>query len=100
RLTTERPLASLRVLDLSRLLPGPMCTGLLADLGARVDKLEDPHAGDYLRDMPPLAGRHNAAFRWLNRGKRSLVVDLKRAAGVQVLRRLVPHYDVLVESFR
>lgn len=98
------PLAGVRVLDLSRLLPGPYCTLVLADLGASVDKLEDPHAGDYLRHVPSgwparakgLSGKYVA----LNRDKRSLVLDLKQEAGRLALLRLVRHYDVLVESFR
>lgn len=96
-----RPLDGLRVLDLSRLLPGPFATMLLADLGAAVDKVEDPKAGDYLRTMPPLASDGmNAIFHGLNRSKRSLVLDLKRPEGRDALLRLLPRYDVLVESFR
>src|SRR5689334_6405484 len=97
------PLADLRVLDLSRLIPGPYCTLILSDLGARVDKLEDPHVGDYLRvlslgDSAPggLSGR----FVALNRDKRSLCLDLKRPEGRDALLRLVERYDVLVETFR
>ena len=96
----REPLRGVRVLDLSRLIPGPFCTLILSDLGASVDKLEDPHAGDYLRLFPPhkngLSGRFNA----LNRDKRSLCLDLKRDEGRQALLRLVAGYDVLVESFR
>ena len=66
-----RPLSGLRVLDLSRLLPGPFATMMLADLGAAVDKVEDAGAGDYLRAMPPHLGSMGAAFHFLNRGKRS-----------------------------
>jgi crotonobetainyl-CoA:carnitine CoA-transferase CaiB-like acyl-CoA transferase len=94
------PLAGVRVLDLSRLIPGPFCTLILSDLGASVDKLEDPHVGDYLRVFPPhkngLAGRFNA----LNRDKRSLCLDLKKPEGRDALLQLIPRYDVLVESFR
>jgi len=89
-----------RVLDLSRLLPGPFATMVLADLGAQVDKVEDPGAGDYLRAMPPQIAGMNATFHALNRGKRSLVLDLKRPEGRDALLRLAPRYDVLVESFR
>lgn len=96
----DAPLEGLRVLDLSRLLPGPAATMCLADLGADVDKLEDPQGGDYLRFMPPLFEGTNAAFRALNRGKRSLVLDLKRPEGRAALLCLLPRYDVLVESFR
>ncbi|NOY91825.1 MAG: CoA transferase [Deltaproteobacteria bacterium] len=94
-------LDGVRVLDLSRLLPGPFATRLLLDLGACVDKLEDPRGGDYLRLMPPLAeDGQAAAFHWLNAGKRSFVLDLKRPAGRDAFLRLLPRYDVLVESFR
>jgi len=96
-----RALEGVRVLDLSRLLPGPFTTRLLADLGARVDKLEDPRGGDYLRLMPPLADDGQAAaFHWLNAGKRSFVLDLKKPAARDALLRMLPRYDVLVESFR
>ncbi len=98
--TVARPLADVRVLDLTRLLPGPMSTLILADLGARVDKLEDPGAGDYLRHMPPQRGDTNGAFLMLNRDKRSIVLDLKHADGAATLSRMLAHYDVLVESFR
>lgn len=96
-----RPLEGVRVLDLTRLLPGPFASLALADLGARVDKLEDPGGGDYLRAMPPVgAGGTSAAFAALNRTKRSLVLDLKRPAGKKAFLRLLPHYDVLFEQFR
>jgi crotonobetainyl-CoA:carnitine CoA-transferase CaiB-like acyl-CoA transferase len=94
------PLAGVRILDLSRLLPGPFATLVLADLGAQIDKIEDPGAGDYLRMMPPVVGDMGAAFQLLNRGKRSAVIDLKSPEGVATLRTLVPQYDVLIESFR
>ncbi len=95
-----RPLQGIRVLDLSRLLPGPCATMVLADLGAQVDKVEDPQGGDYLRFMPPHHEGLNAPFRMLNRGKRSLVLDLKKPEGREALLRLISGYDVLVESFR
>lgn len=97
-------LTGVRVLDLSRLLPGPFATGVLADMGAQVDKIEDPHGGDYLRGLPPLVGEgggeENAAFAILNRGKRSGVLDLKDPRGVAALKRMLPKYDVLFEQFR
>jgi len=95
-----RPLEGVRVLDLTRLLPGPFGTLVLADLGAQVDKVEDPTGGDYLRHMPPQIGDQNTAFLALNRGKRSIVLDLKRPEGRALLERLLPRYDVLVEQFR
>ncbi|HET6922842.1 MAG TPA: CaiB/BaiF CoA-transferase family protein [Anaeromyxobacteraceae bacterium] len=94
------PLEGVRVLDLSRLLPGPYATLVLADLGADVVKVEDPQGGDYVRWMPPLAGEQSGFFHALNRNKRSLRLDLKRPAGPAVLRRLVRRFDVVVESFR
>ena len=96
----RRPLEGVRVLDLTRLLPGPFASLVLADLGATVDKLEDPFPGDYLRQMPPAVDGQGAAWQSLNRDKRSLVIDLKTADGVATLRHLVPHYDVLLEGFR
>jgi alpha-methylacyl-CoA racemase len=95
-----QPLTGVRVLDLTRLLPGPFATGVLADMGATVDKIEDPHGGDYLRKLPPEVGGENAAFGVLNRGKRGAVLDLKDARGVAALRRMLGHYDVLFEQFR
>jgi alpha-methylacyl-CoA racemase len=98
-------LAGLRVLDLTRLLPGGFCTLLLADLGADVVKVEDTGAGDYVRWAPPLyegadPSAASALFLALNRGKRSVRLDLKAPAGRDVLLRLARDADVLVESFR
>ncbi|HVE99534.1 MAG TPA: CaiB/BaiF CoA-transferase family protein [Mycobacteriales bacterium] len=95
------PLADLRVLDLSRLLPGGYCTMLMADLGADVVKVEEPGKGDYLRWMPPFTpsgegGMHLA----LNRGKRSITLDLKSPAGRELFTELARTADVVVESFR
>jgi alpha-methylacyl-CoA racemase len=94
------PLHGLKVLDLSRLLPGPYATLVLADLGATVDKVEEPTGGDYIRQMPPLRDGESALFYGLNRNKRSLALDLKSEAGREAFKRLVRGYDVLVESFR
>jgi alpha-methylacyl-CoA racemase len=94
------PLEGVRVLDLSRLLPGPYATLVLADLGAEVVKVEDPRGGDYLRWMPPLVGRQSGAFHALNRNKRSLALDLKAEGGPAVLCRLARRFDVVLESFR
>ena len=91
----------LRVLDLSRLLPGPFASQILADLGAEVLKIEDPRGGDYLRWMPPLHGDTSALFAAINRGKRSLALDLKAEAGREVFLDLLRDgYDVVLESFR
>lgn len=94
------PLAGIRVLDLSRLLPGGYGTLLLSDLGADVVKVEEPGRGDYIRWTPPLVDGESAAHRALNRGKRSITLDLKHADGPRVLRALARRADVLVESFR
>lgn len=93
-------LHGLKVLDLTRLLPGPFATMVLADLGAQVDKVEDTGAGDYLRAAPPAVEGMGAGFHILNRGKRSLALDLKRPEGASVLLRLVRSYDVVFEQFR
>jgi crotonobetainyl-CoA:carnitine CoA-transferase CaiB-like acyl-CoA transferase len=95
-----RPLEHLKVVDLTRLLPGGYCTLLLADLGADVLKVEEPGKGDYVRWMPPMAGDISAGHLALNRGKRSLTLNLKHDAGRDVLKRLARDADVLIESFR
>ncbi len=99
------PLEGLRVLDLSRLLPGGFCSLLLSDFGADVVKVEDTGAGDYIRWAPPhhpgaAPSAGGALFLALNRGKRSIRVDLKTDAGREVLLRLARDADVLLESFR
>lgn len=93
-------LDGIRILDLSRLLPGGFGTGVLADLGAEVIKIEQPGVGDYMRWMEPRIGDESAASWVTDRGKRSIGVDLKRPRGVEVVRRLVRSADALVESFR
>lgn len=94
------PLEGVRVLDLTRLLPGGVCSMMLVDLGADVVKIEDPFGGDYARWMPPLVGDQGIYFRMNNRGKRSAVINLKEPAGQEILRTLVKSADVLIESFR
>jgi len=99
------PLEGIRVLDLSRLLPGGFCSLLLADFGADVVKVEDMGMGDYIRWSPPhYEGAHESAgsalFLSLNRNKRSIRLDLKHERGREALLRLVADYDVVLESFR
>jgi len=97
------PLAGIKVLDLSRLLPGPLASLVLADLGAEVDKIEDTAGGDYLRVMPPqLAGDEptSSVFLALNRNKRSALFDLKKPEAKTAFLRLVRSYDVVLEQFR
>jgi crotonobetainyl-CoA:carnitine CoA-transferase CaiB-like acyl-CoA transferase len=96
----ERPLHGTRVLDLTRLLPGSYATLMLADLGADVLKLEDPRGGDHARQLPPLAGGTSAYFTVLNRNKRSMTLNLRAPEAAGILDRLVPSYDVVVDSFR
>lgn len=95
-----RPLEGVKVLDLTRLLPGGYATLLLADLGADVLKVEEPGRGDYVRWTPPMVGAFSAAHVALNRNKRSMTLNLKTDAGRDLFLRLVPNFDVLVESFR
>ena len=104
----SRPLEDVRILDLTRLLPGGFCTLLLADLGADVIKVEDTGQGDYVRWAPPYygldehtpLGTRSAIYLSLNRNKRSTRLDLKQEGGRQALIRLAETADVLVESFR
>lgn len=95
-----KPLAGLRVLDLTRLLPGPLATQHLADYGAEVIKIEDNGAGDYARTMGAMHGDTSYFYRIVNRGKKSLRLDLKQPEGRNLLLRLVATADVVVEGFR
>jgi crotonobetainyl-CoA:carnitine CoA-transferase CaiB-like acyl-CoA transferase len=94
------PLTGIRVLDLTRLLPGAFCTMLLADMGADVVKVEDPDRGDYMRWTPPLVDGQSVLFNALNRNKRSLALNLKATNGRDLLLRLAEQADVLVEGNR
>lgn len=94
------PLSGVRVLDLSRLLPGPFATMILAGLGADIVKVEDLAGGDYLRWMPPLAEGTSVMFAELNRSKRSVRLDLKAPRGRELFLALVRTADVVLESFR
>jgi alpha-methylacyl-CoA racemase len=94
------PLTGIRVLDLTRLLPGAFCTMLLADMGADVIKVEEPGGGDYMRWTPPLVEGKSVLFNALNRNKRSLCLNLKVEEGRDLLLQLVETADVLVEGNR
>jgi crotonobetainyl-CoA:carnitine CoA-transferase CaiB-like acyl-CoA transferase len=96
----QQALAGIRVLDLSRLLPGPYLTMILADMGADVVKIEDPRVGDYLRAFPPAKGGVAGRFLAVNRGKRSIALDLKLPAARDAFLKMVEQADVVVESFR
>lgn len=95
----ERVLEGLRILDFTRVLAGPFATALLADLGAEVVKIEPPHGDDY-RSIGPMCNGESALFNVMNRNKKSLVLDLKQAAAVGLIRELVGSFDVVVENFR
>jgi crotonobetainyl-CoA:carnitine CoA-transferase CaiB-like acyl-CoA transferase len=98
---TTPPLHDLLVVDLTRVLSGPYCTMLLADMGARVIKIEQPGRGDDTRAWgPPFVGDESAYFLSINRNKESLTLDLKHPDGRRVLERLLERADVLVENFR
>lgn len=99
-----KPLAGIRVLDLSRVMAGPYCASMLADAGAEVIKVEIPGIGEDARHFGPFAegpnGRESAYFMMLNRGKRSITLDLKSPRGNDLLKRLAAKSDVLIENFR
>jgi crotonobetainyl-CoA:carnitine CoA-transferase CaiB-like acyl-CoA transferase len=105
---SDLPLSDVRVLDLTRLLPGGFCSLLLADFGADVLKVEDTGMGDYVRWAPPYygdeeqqgLGTRSALYLALNRGKRSIRLDLKSELGREALLRLVKSHDVVLEGFR
>lgn len=96
----DQPLHGIRILDLTRLLPGPMATLQLADMGAEVIKIEEPGAGDPARTMGPFPGELSQFFQVVNRGKQLLRLDLKNADQREQLLAMVETADVLVESFR
>jgi len=94
------PLQSVKVLDLTRLLPGPYCTMILADFGADVIKIEEPKIGDYARKFEPLVDKNSAMFHSLNRNKKSVCLNLKSKVGKDTLLKMIDETDVFVESFR
>ena len=94
------PLSGIRVLDLTRLLPGPFCSLLLADMGADVIKVEEPGRGDYMRWYPPLKDGQSVSFNAINRNKRSITLNLKSDRGKELFGELVKGADVLLEGNR
>ena len=94
-----KPLSGLRILDLTRVMAGPFCTALLADLGAEVIKLEPPQGDDY-RHVGPFLNGESALFTLMNRGKESIVLDLKDPAAQATARAIALQCDVIVENFR
>jgi len=93
-------LKELKMLDLSRLLPGPYCTLLLADLGMEVLKVEDLEQGDYMRAMGPVREKDSANFLALNRNKKSMKLNLKVKEGREIFYKLIETYDIILEGFR
>jgi len=96
----EGPLAGLRVLDISTLIAGPFAATLLADFGAAVVKAELPHSGDVLRTLPPYRNGVGLWWKVTGRNKKGITLDFRKARGQELLKRLIPHFDVLVENFR
>ncbi|MES2518326.1 MAG: CoA transferase [Bacteroidota bacterium] len=94
------PLQGIRILDLTRLLPGPLGTMLMADMGAEVIKIEDPNAPDYVRFFPPFVGGESVNYLAYNRSKLSMFLDYKSEEGRQVFFELIKTADVVVEQFR
>lgn len=95
-----QPLSGFKLLDLSRLLPGPFCSLLLADLGMEVLKIEQPVEGDYMRKMGPIRKEDSAYFLSLNRNKKSMTLNLKMKEGKEIFFRLIETYDIILEGFR
>jgi len=98
--TWAGPLAGIRVLDFTRVLAGPAASLALADLGAEVFKIEPPGSGDETRDFPPIRDGESHYYLSVNRGKKSIVLDLKSEAGVQLARELSAKCDIVVENYR
>ena len=94
------PLQGIRVLDLTRVLAGPAASLALADLGAEVIKIEPPGTGDETRTFPPFRDEESHYYLSINRGKKSIVVNLKSDAGVALVRDLAAKCDVLIENYR
>ena len=97
----QGPLTGTKVLDLTRILAGPLCAQMLGDMGAEVIKVEPPGSGDDTRSWgPPFAGTESAYFLGINRNKRSITLNMAAKPGQEILARLIQQCDVLVENFR
>ena len=96
---SEGPLHGISVLDLTRVVAGPYGTGLLADLGARVVKVERPVRGDEVRMLPDQVRGLSLTFNDVNRNKEGITLDLRTERGSELLLSLLPHFDVLSENF-
>lgn len=98
--TTQRSLNGIRVLDFTRVLAGPFCTMMLGDLGAEVVKVERPETGDDSRLFGPFVDGESAYFMSINRNKKSITLNLKDSRAIELVKKLIPHFDVLVENYR
>ncbi|MDH5791187.1 MAG: CoA transferase, partial [Candidatus Bathyarchaeota archaeon] len=96
----DPPLKGIRVLDLTRVLAGPFCSQTLSDLGAEVIKVEMPGTGDDTRSYPPFVGGQSSYFMSLNRGKKSVTLDLKTQEAREAIYRIAEKCDVFLENFR
>lgn len=96
----ESALKGIRILDLSRLLPGPLCSMMLADLGAEVIKIEEPGLGDWIRYAPPMLKENSSYYLSLNRNKKSMTLDLRREKGRAIFLDMVKEADVVIDGFR
>lgn len=96
----SKPLTGIKVIDLSRLWPGPICTLHLADMGAEVIKIEDKEKGDYSRSVPPIQQTNSSIFLAVNRNKSSVTLDLAQEEGKNIFMKLAKSGDIVVESFR
>lgn len=94
------PLHDMKILDFTYLLPGPYGSMMLADLGADIIKVENPHNPDMLRMLPPIIDEISAVYAHINRGKKSLALDLKASHAKDVIYKLVKEYDIVIEQFR
>ncbi|MEN8120474.1 MAG: CoA transferase [Bacteroidota bacterium] len=94
------PLKGIRILDLTRLLPGPLATMYLAEMGADVIKIEDPDSPDYIRDYPPVINGQSAYYQTLNRSKRSLTLNFSSEKDIHIFYKLLQKADVIIEQFR
>ncbi|MFA5180293.1 MAG: CaiB/BaiF CoA-transferase family protein [Syntrophales bacterium] len=94
------PLEGMQVLDLSQMLPGGLCTQILADLGADVIKIENPQGGDGFRNAPPRIGANGSFFHILNRNKKSITLNIKKPAGKDIFLKMAAHADVIIENAR
>lgn len=94
------PLSGVRVLDFTRMLAGPFCTAMLADAGAEIIKVENPNGGDDSRHFAPRVGSESAYFLLINRGKKSVTIDMKAAEGRELVQDLARHCDVVIENFK